>query len=90
MELATKIVIFLLHFRCTDFTTDRFILREFLCSHNQLHFEIGNGAFQFGNGFLGLLQELFELSFLFLLHNKFLRSRNKCLIILSFQRHLGG
>ena len=40
--------------------------------------------------FLASFRSLFELSFLFLLHNKFLRSRNKCLIILSFQRHLGG
>ena len=46
-ELATKIIIFPLHFRYTEFSTDRFILREFLCNRRQLRFEIGNGAFQF-------------------------------------------
>lgn len=48
-----------------------------------------NFCFQFGNGFLGFFQKLFQLAFLLFLHHKFLCYCHQRLIVLTLYSHLG-
>ena len=89
MKLITEPVIFLLQIRCAELTTDGLILCQFLLYRCKLCYKRFNFCFQFGNGFLGFFQKLFQLAFLLFLHHKFLCYCHQRLIVLTLYSHLG-
>ena len=86
----TEPIIFLLQIRCAKLTTDGLVLCQFLLYRCKLCYKRFNFCFQFGNGFLGFFQELFQLAFLLFLHYKFLCCCHQRLIVLTLYSHLGG
>lgn len=56
---ATEPVIFLLQIRCAELTTDGLILCQFCLDCREFRYQQFDFHLQIGNGFLGILQELF-------------------------------
>ncbi len=88
-QFAAKILVLLLQLPGTKIATDGLILGDFCFGSSKLCFQVNNGVFKIGNGFLCFLQQLFQLAFLFFLYHILFCCRSELFIIFSFNRNFG-